>query len=486
MTIDWHDADRWLIGEAWAGSQIGRHTAELCHRIGTRWGGSEGDKAAAVYIAAQMRSYGLSEARTEEFTIHTWDHGRAEARVVGDGREVKVLPFNRTPPVNVTGPVVDVGFGTPREIEAAGNPPARLRGAIAVMTMANEPFTPLMSHADRLKLLAAAGAAACICVDRKTGGRVEYHSASDWRDPGLNEHPLPTVATPREGGAALRKLAADGASLSLVVESRFYDAPAFNTVADLPGSLWPDEHILLAGHHDTVHGTQGGNDNASGTIGVMEAARVLAGLVKATGVRPGRTIRFCTWSGEEQKLQGSAEFVRRHYHGQGFGWPEKYPSLSAQRGRVPGQTLEPPPRFALNLDELSTGNVKGVVLNFPHSRVFMQAQLDSMGEGFKCHVLEFLDPYSDHFPFALAGIDSGFLWRWRFAGKHPDSDYHHEPGDTADKINVRELKEYAGFLARLLLRLSLVPPGDWPAVPETPASVQARLKAERSFVQRTM
>ncbi|GEM_PF-236775 len=489
MAIIWHEADRWLIGEAWAGSHIGQHATELCSRIGPRWGSSPGDRRAAEYIRSQMQLTGMAGPRVEEFTIQTWDHTRAEATVAGSGQTVRVLPFNRTPPVNVTGPVVDVGYGTGREVDAAaeqrpstgsGRTRLGLKGAIAIMTMAHEPFTPLITHADRLKLLAQAGAAACICVDRKSGGRVEYHSASDWRDPGLDEHPLPTVATPREGGAALRQVAAEGGSLSLVVESRFYDAPAWNTVADLPGALWPDEHILLAGHHDTVHGSPGGNDNASGAIAVLETARVIAALAQATGVRPGRTLRFATWSGEEQKLQGSAAYVRAHYAGEAFTWPDGYDAGSLSAGP------EKPPRFALNLDELSTGNMKGVVLNFPHLRDFMQRQLDSLGEGFKCHVLEHLDPYSDHFPFALAAINSGFLWRWRFVGKHPDSDYHHEPGDTADKINVRELKEYVGFLARFLLRLSHVPPGDWPANPETPQRVQARLRVERQSVLRTM
>jgi hypothetical protein len=477
MTINWHDADRWLIGEAWAGTQISKHALELCERIGPRWGGSAADRAAAEYIAGAHRAAGLADARTEQFTIHTWEHGRADATDAATGRAIPILPFNRTPPVSLTAAVVDTGFGTPREVAALG---ARLSGAIAVMTMAAEPFTPLMTHADRLKILARAGAAACICVDRKTGMRVEYHSASDWRDPGLDEHPLPTAATSREGGAAFRAIAARGGNVTLTVESRFFDAPAHNTVASLPGALWPAEHILLAGHHDTVHGAPGGNDNASGTIAVMEAARVLAGLTAATGIRPGRAIRFATWSGEEQKLQGSAAYIRSHHAGERFDWPASHGSHDLLAGP------EPPPRFALNLDELSTGNVKGVVLNFPHLREFVQDQLDTLGEGHRCHVLEHLDPYSDHFPFALAAIDSGILWRWRFVGKHADSDYHHEPGDTADKINVRELKEYVGFLARLLLRLSHVPPAQWPANPETPERVRERLRAERPHVLRTM
>ena len=88
-----------------------------------------------------------------------------------------------------------------------------------------------------------------------------------------------------------------------------------------------------------------------------------------------------------------------------------------------------------------------------------------MNEDLKCHVLAEFDPSGDIFSFARRGIPVGFPWRWRFVGKHPDSDYHHEPGDTADKVRPRELKVYVAFLARLLLRLSKVSPAEWPENP---------------------
>ena len=107
-----------------------------------------------------------------------------------------------------------------------------------------------------------------------------------------------------------------------------------------------------------------------------------------------------------------------------------------------------------------------------------------MGDGLKCHVMAQLDYSSDHYPFIRAGIDAAFLWRWRFSGRHADSDFHHEPGDTADKVRPRELKEYIGQLARLLLRLSHVAPTDWPTNPLTVESVSARLQDERGQVVR--
>ena len=457
MSLDWRTIDRWLIGEAWTGSHIEAHVAELCANIGPRWSSSEAEQGAVGYIREQMAADGLDKALQEEYDLETWKWTKAEATIVEDGIPIDILPFNRCPAFAVAGSIVDAGHGTPREMEGVKD---SIAGNVAVVSLAFEPFTPPVPLPQRLKAVAAAGAVAAVVIEKKDGGRMEYHSASDWRDSDLNEHPLPTVTTSREHGALLRQLAPKGRTLSITVESEFYTAPSANVAGELTGVVWPDEHLLLGGHHDTVYGSPGGNDNASGTIAVMESGRVLAQLREQTGVGPGRSIRFVTFGAEEQKFQGSSAYVRRHY----------------------GQ--EAPPRLAINLDELSTGSMKGIVLAFPHLREFIQTQLDSMNEGLKCHVMSQLDASSDHFPFLKAGVDAAHLWRWRFHGRHANSDYHHEAADTADKLNVRELKEYVGHLSRLLLRLSHEPPEAWPENKVEPDEVARRLEAERGQVVR--
>ena len=129
---------------------------------------------------------------------------------------------------------------------------------------------------------------------------------------------------------------------------------------------------------------------------------------------------------------------------------------------------------------------RAIVLQFPHLRPLIQRTLTTLGEGLQCHVLAHLDASSDWFPFARRGIPSALPWRWRFVGRHPDADYHHEPGDTADKVRPRELREYVGLLARLLLRLSHLPPAEWPANSLRVDDIEARLKDELGTVPRTM
>ena len=73
-----------------------------------------------------------------------------------------------------------------------------------------------------------------------------------------------------------------------------------------------------------------------------------------------------------------------------------------------------------------------------------------------------------------------------FVGRHPDTGFGHSSSDTPDKVRIRELKEYAGLLARLLLRLSHTEPSAWPENRLDTAVIQKRLNAERGSVLRTM
>jgi hypothetical protein len=69
------------------------------------------------------------------------------------------------------------------------------------------------------------------------------------------------------------------------------------------------EVVIVGGHHDTVYHAQGAVDDTSGTASVMEIGRQLSEIVNSTG-QPERTLRFCTWGGEEEGLYGSRAYVQ--------------------------------------------------------------------------------------------------------------------------------------------------------------------------------
>lgn len=458
--MDWHSADRWLMGEAFVGSCIPEHLNTLCREIGPRWGGSDGEHRAARYLCDQLGSYGLPRPTIERFQIETWESGASSLEMAAPSKwRAEVRPVLFCAPVDVSAPVVDVGYGMPHELAAHRR---RLPGAIALIDAGLEPFSTPFAFATRLEALAKAGAVAAVTSNAGGGRRTQHTSGSDWRDGKPTGGALPVVQTSREDGAELARLAGEGIRARLLVRSRRFTATSGNVAAELTGERWPEEHVVLGAHYDTTPDSPGANDNGSGTSVLMETARLLSGLQPGLGIRPGRTIRFVCFGSEEQTLQGSFAYVARH-HGD-----------------------EPRPRLMVNLDELATGNMKGVALVFPELRALVQKCLDDLGLGLKCHVMAQLDASGDMFPFACAGIPSAMLWRWRFVGRHPDANFGHSSADTLDKVRVRELKEYAGLLSRLLLRLSHVPPKQWPTNRLDPKEIRLRLESERGAVLRTM
>jgi N-acetylated-alpha-linked acidic dipeptidase len=84
---------------------------------------------------------------------------------------------------------------------------------------------------------------------------------------------------------------------------------AYNTIAVVEGSDWPDEWVVIGAHRDAW--SPGAIDNASGTASVVEVARAF-GAALESGLRPRRTVVFATWDAEEWGIIGSIEWVEAH------------------------------------------------------------------------------------------------------------------------------------------------------------------------------
>ena len=83
-----------------------------------------------------------------------------------------------------------------------------------------------------------------------------------------------------------------------------------NVFGDIPGvdPQHKDEVVMVGGHLDSWAAGTGATDDGAGVVIAMEAMRIL----NALQIKPKRTIRVALWTGEEQGVLGSSEFVRRH------------------------------------------------------------------------------------------------------------------------------------------------------------------------------
>ncbi|MFV0572663.1 MAG: M28 family peptidase [Xanthomarina gelatinilytica] len=75
-----------------------------------------------------------------------------------------------------------------------------------------------------------------------------------------------------------------------------------NIIVTKTGTTYPNTFLIIDGHYDTINGP-GANDNGSGTVLIMELARLLA------TVPTEYSIKFIHFSGEEEGLIGSNYYV---------------------------------------------------------------------------------------------------------------------------------------------------------------------------------
>ena len=122
------------------------------------------------------------------------------------------------------------------------------------------------------------------------------------------------VETAPEHANLMARLIEGGVSVKIEadIKTTFFPDPAsYNVVAEIPGTDkdLKAELVMLGGHLDSWHAATGATDNAAGCIVMMEAVRIL----QEAGLKPRRTIRIALWSGEEQGLYGSRNYVKNHF-----------------------------------------------------------------------------------------------------------------------------------------------------------------------------
>tara|TARA_R110002124_G_scaffold106139_1_gene257554 strand:+ start:3179 stop:4732 length:1554 start_codon:yes stop_codon:yes gene_type:complete len=97
------------------------------------------------------------------------------------------------------------------------------------------------------------------------------------------------------------------------LDSELYLKPKnnVNIIGEITGSdpVLKDEVVMIGAHFDTWHPASGATDNGAGTGVMMEVMRI----IKATGLKPKRTIRIALWGGEEQGFLGSLAYAEDHY-----------------------------------------------------------------------------------------------------------------------------------------------------------------------------
>lgn len=83
------------------------------------------------------------------------------------------------------------------------------------------------------------------------------------------------------------------------------DADENNVVAEIKGSVFPNEIITIGGHLDSWDVNEGAHDDGAGIVQTMEVLRTM----KALNYQPKHTIRFVLFANEENGGRGGAKYA---------------------------------------------------------------------------------------------------------------------------------------------------------------------------------
>jgi Zn-dependent M28 family amino/carboxypeptidase len=228
--------------------------------------------------------------------------------------------------------------------------------------------------------------------------------------------------------------------MTIEINAQYHDEDlmGYNTIAEIPGTdpALKDEVVMLGGHLDSWHSSTGATDNAAGCAVAMEAARIIL----ASGLKPRRTIRVALWSGEEQGLFGSTEYVKKHFGEMKKGKLSKakdYETLSAY----------------YNLDN-GTGKIRGVYLQGNAAvRPFFEAWLAPFGDlGAKTLTLSNTGG-TDHLPFDAVNLPG-------FQFIQDEIEYgtrtHHSNQDNFDRLQAEDMKQAAIIMAAFVYQTAMM------------------------------
>ncbi|MBR7951832.1 M20/M25/M40 family metallo-hydrolase [Microvirga sp. STR05] len=424
---------RKLYDEALLRGQSYANLRDLCTRIGGRLSGSPQAEQAVQWGKTEMEKIGLDRVYLQEVMVPHWVRG-AKERARATGAKGKGIDFNVCAlggSVGTNGKLKAQVVEVKSMAELAALPADKVKGKIVFF---NRPMNPAYVETGRAygeagdqrrsgaSEAAKRGAIGALVRSLSLAHDDYPHTGTMRYEDGVTQVPAAALST--NGADQLSQLLKADSDLTFELEmacQTLPDVKSYNVVGEIRGSKYPDEIITVGGHLDSWDLAQGAHDDGTGCVQSMEVLR----LLKATGLKPERTVRAVLFMNEENGVRGGNKYAEVAKSAN-----EKH--LAAMESDGGGFT---PRGFNIEADAATVRKVQ--------------------------RWQPLLQPYgSAEFNAGHAGTDIGPLKGQAKAliGFDCDSqryfDIHHAATDTFDKVNRRELELGGASMAALVYLLS--------------------------------
>jgi len=405
---------------------------ELCV-IGPRLSGSENSLRAIHWAEEKLKNFGVDKVWLQPVMVPHWERGSVETAVIvksknDDEKSLSILSLGgsvSTPENGIMAEVIEVKDFS--ELEQRKN---EVKGKIVFFSR------PL--DESLLNTFAGYGGA----VDQRVYGAVEaakYGAVAVLIRSITTQHDnvphtgimIYVDSLPKIPAAALGYLDADYLHIALVDDPNlminlkmhcktFPDAQSYNVIAEITGTEFPNDVIVVGGHFDSWDQGCGAHDDGAGCIQSIEVLY----LFKELGIKPKRTIRCVLFINEENGSRG----------GKGYG---KYSEQSNENNIAAIESDRggyTPIGFDVDSDSLTLNKIKSWFSVLEKSGIHWIKKGGS-------------------------GVDVQYIKNTKAKiGYVPDAqrymDVHHSANDTFDSVHSRELELGAASIAIMAYLIS--------------------------------
>jgi carboxypeptidase Q len=417
-----------LIQEALKPSPMEHNLRHLTDEIGGRVPGTPAMDRAVAWGVAAFKEAGADRVHTEDFKLpNSWAEGATVVSVSSIGTaidpklatippvefKVRAVSIALAPALTAKHvPVVDVGRGTAADFKKAGDISGKL---ILVHSDVLKTWADLFNeYMDAPPVIDAAvkGKAKAIAFIATREHDILYRHTNAMAG---EIDRIPMVVVAREDGERMGRLVTSGHPVwtDLSIPNKIGGpVTASNVVAEIRGSEKPDEFVILGAHLDSWELGTGALDNGCNAALVVDALRT----IKASGLKPRRTIRFILFSGEEEGMVGSRAYAVAHRN-------------------------ELDKAVGVAVIDAGVGRVTGFTLSGRKDTADAVARIVAPLKQFDATTLKTDDVEwgTDHYDFMLEGVPT-------LVAEQEEGNYlanYHATSDTFDKVDIPQLKKHA-------------------------------------------
>ncbi len=413
-----------IAGEGMMDSHAFQYLTELSDDIGSRVTGSPAERKAEGWGAAKMKAIGLENVHAEKYQLwRGWTRGTAQAELLEPiRRPLHVDAMGWTGSTPAGGAEGEVATANLFDIEEEVKHASRFSGKIVLVIREGEP----KKSGDVLfaifgDFLRAAGKAGALAVIGGQGG--SKASGMNLTHTGIlgfdADFTLPVLSMTAEDQGQLERYVESGKKVRvrLNVQNTFTNRPveAANVVGEIRGRENPEQVLVVGAHLDSWDLSEGTTDNGTGSASVLGSAEAIV----RSGMRPRRTIRFVLFTGEEEGLDGSFAYMKRHQS----EMANHLGDLVLDSGQGP-------------VKEFQLGGRNDLVASF---RPFAQS-LEAIRD---IPVTDKVESGTDTLPFSMAGLPGINMDQ-----DSPEYKYtHHSPADALEAVKPEVLAQNATLMA---------------------------------------